>query len=292
LNVDYLRGNAAASAIALFVICRYLSSFSDGRSEAELRQALQVLRTSPKSPDEAAAVLTASLAIGDALGAISRDSTSSRWTVAADLAKGLRADGDQWPWFRGQILHRMTRQALRELQVDGDVPDLVLGLTWFMQLSPLSPLQLSWAAGPEPLVMTLNFEAVSRSDQWRPFQRWAVALGLARRSDQGSVKVLIPDASTAIADQIPFLPAIAGATEWMAALRKRLPVLGAATLLEQLPRGGQTWEELPPGVVIGLLKLEKSGVISLEPSDDASQVVALGLGKSTRQVGRISVGRK
>jgi hypothetical protein len=100
--------------------------------------------------------------------------------------------------------------------------------------------------------------------------------------------VLIPDASTAIIDQLPLLPATASATEWLAVLRKRVPVLGAATLLEQLPKGGRTWDELPPGLVVGLLKLEKAGVLSLEPSDDASDVIALGLGTSMRQVGRIS----
>jgi len=73
------------------------------------------------------------------------------------------------------------------------------------------------------------------------------------------------------------------------ALRKRLPLLGATTLLEQLPKGGPTWAAVPPGVVIGLLKLEKASVLSLESSDDASDVVVLGLGTSTRQVGRISI---
>lgn len=285
--MEYLRRNASASAIGLFVVCRYLSAFPDGRSEAELLQALQVLRTSGNSPDEAGSVLTASLAIAGGIGAIARESASSPWTVEPDLAKRLQAEGDQWPWFRGELLHRMTWDGLRELEIGGKVPDLILGLTWFLQLSPLSPLQLSWGAGPEPLVTAINFDAVSRSDQWRPFQRWALALGLARRSDQGSAKALIPDASTAIADQLSFLPAVASATEWLAALRKRLPVLGSTTLLEQLPKGGATWDELPAGVVVGLLKLEKAGVLSLEPSDDAADVIALGLGTSTRQVGRI-----
>ena len=286
--MDYLRGNASASAIGLFVICRYLSAFPDGRFEDDLLRALQVLRTSGDSPDEAGSVLTASLAIGDGLGAIARKGVSAPWIVEADLAQRLRADGDQWPWFRGELLHRLTWNGLHELQTDGRVPDLILGLTWFLQLSPLSPPQLDWREGPEPLVNELNFQAVSRSDQWRPFQRWALALGLARRSDQGRARVLIPDASTAIADQLPFLPPVASATEWLAAVRRRLPVLGATTLLEQLPKGGTTWYQLPPGLVIGLLKLEKAGVLALESSDDAADVIALGLGTPTRQVGRIS----
>ena len=286
--MDYLRGNASASAIGLFVICRHLSAFPDGRSRDDLLRALQVLRTSGNSPDKAGPVLTASLAIGDGLGVIARQDASAPWIVEADLAERLRADGDQWPWFRGELLHRVTRDGVRELETGGKVPDLVLGLTSFLQVSPLSPLQLAWDKNLERRVRALTLDAVSRSDQWRPFQRWALALGLARRSDQASARVLIPDASTAIADQLPFLPLVASATEWLAAVRRRLPVLGATTLLEQLPKGGTTWQQLSPGLVIGLLKLEKAGVLALDPSDDAADVIALGLGTPTRQVGRIS----
>jgi hypothetical protein len=292
LNVDYLRGNATASAVGLFVICRYLSAFRGGRSEDELRRSLQLLRPSGNGRDEAGAVLSASLAVGHGIGVIARDSAASPWMVDGDLVDGLQAKGDHWPWFRGTLLHRMTQRALRDLDTDGQVPDLILALSWFLQLSPLSPLQTAWGAGPEPLVRSLEFEAVSNSEQWRSFQRWAVALGLARRSDTGRAKVLIPDATTAIAGQIPSLPASASAREWLSALRSRLPVLGSTILLEQLPKGGPTWDELPPGVVIGLLKLEKAGVLTLGSSDDASDVVALGLGTSTRQIGRIGVRRQ
>jgi hypothetical protein len=285
--VDYLRGNVTASAISLFVICRYLSAFADGRSEDELGRALQVLRPSGNSTDETSSVLSASLTVGDGLDIIGRDSGSVSWVVDADLAKELQVGGDQWPWFRGELLRRITQHGLRELEEDGKAPDLILGLTSFLQVSPLSPLKLSWDEDLERRVKALTSSAVSGSEQWRPFQRWAVALGLARRSDQGSAKVLIPDASTAIIDQLPFLPAAASAPDWLAALRKRLPVLGATALLQKLPRGGATWDELPPGAVIGLLKLEEEGVLSLEQSHDASDVVALGLGTSLRQVGRI-----
>jgi hypothetical protein len=289
--VEYLRGNATASAVGLFVICGYLSGLRDGRTEGDLGRALQVLRSSGSSRDEAGSVLSACLAIGEGLGLITRNSASVL-TVEADLAERLQADGDQWPWFRGDLLRRMAQDGLRALETEGKAPDLILGLTWFLQLSPLNPIQLDWGAGPEPLVTSLSFGAVSRSEQWRPFQRWALSLGLARRSSLGRARVLVPDASTAIADQIPFLPAVGSATEWLAALRIRLPVLGATALVKQLPQGGRTWEELPPGVVMGLLKLERAGVLSLEPSDDASDVIALGLGRSTRQVGRISVRSK
>lgn len=286
--MDYLRGHAAASAIGLFVICRHLSTFAQGRSEEELRRSLQLLRSGSNS-SEAAAVLTATLAIGDGLGIIGRETASSPWKVDNDLTKHLQGDGDGWPWFRGELLRRMSQQGVNELESDGKTADLILGLTWFMQLDPLSPVQTDWAKGPEPLVDAITFDAVSRSEQWRPFLRWAVALGLARRSETGVAKVIFPDATTAITDQLPSLPASGSAREWLSSLRERLPILGSPALLGALPKGGPAWAELPPGVVLGLLKLEKAGVVSLESSDDASDVISVGLGSSARQVGRITV---
>jgi hypothetical protein len=112
-------------------------------------------------------------------------------------------------------------------------------------------------------------------------------MGLARISD--TAKTILPDASTAIADQLPYLPKAASAAEWLGALRERLPILGGASMLEQLPSGGNAWADVPPGLVLGLFKLEAGGILSLESSDDAAHVVALGLGQSTRQVGRIVV---
>jgi hypothetical protein len=289
LNVDYLRGHATASAIGLFVICRYLSAFGEGRVEEDLRGSLQLGRAGRNPSDEAGAVLVASLAIGDGLGVIVRENTSSPWKVDADLAARLRTPGDQWSLFRGELVRRIAHQGMRELETNGKAPDLVLGLAWFLQLDPLSPLHTDWGTGPEPLIDALAFDAVSRSEQWRPFQRWAVALGLAHRSDTAAAKVLIPDATTAIADQLPLLPASGTAREWLSALRERMPLFGSPTLLEALPKGGPIWDELPPGVVLGLLKLERAGLLSLQASDDALDVVSVGLGSSTRQVGRIAI---
>lgn len=286
--MDYLRGNATASAVGLFVICGYLSGFSEGRAEGDVVDALQGLRRSTGPSDESGSVLSASLKVGHGLGFISSPSGSVPLSVESDLARGFQAAGDRWPWFRGHLLHRIAEHGIQQLDSAGTAPDLVLGLTWLLQRNPLTPLPTAWTGGTEPLVRALGFEAVSNKEQWRPFQRWALALGLARRSDQGGAKVLIPDASTAIADQQSLLPAVGRATEWLGALRRRLPVLGDRRLLDSLPKGGPSWEELPPGVALGLLKLEKRGLLVLEPSDDASDVIALGVGTSARQVGRIS----
>ena len=285
--MEYLRGNAAASAMGLFVICRYLSAYEDGRTEAELRDALEVLRAAQGASDGAAAVLTASLAIGDAIGILTRTTATSPWCLESSAAANLSEAKGQWDGFRGHLLWKIMEQGRAQAGETGEAPDLIRGLTWFMQLNPMDPLGLSWEEGPYPLLKALNFDAIERSDQWRPFRRWALALGFARASE--TAKVLLPDASTAITGQIPFLPRAGSAAEWLKLLRGRLPVLGGQVMLEQLPAGGTAWTSLPPGLILGLLKLESAGVLSLESSDDASDVVALGLGGSSRQVGRIVV---
>jgi hypothetical protein len=287
LIVDYLRGNATASAIGLYVVCRYLSNAGGGQSGIELQRSLQVLRSSDPSQTETSAVLDASLTVGEALGVVTHDKASSTWAVDAKIGTSLRLDGDQWLWFRGELVHRMMDHALEN--VEGKVPDLILGLTWFLQISPLNPLQTAWGAGTESKIRKLGFEAVSRSEQWLSFQRWALSLGFARRSDQPNARVLIPDASTAIADQLIHLAVAGTAREWVATLRDRIPVFGAQVLVDHLPKGGDTWSELPPSLMMGLLKLEAAGVLLLEPSDDARDVIAVGLGTSVRQVGRISI---
>lgn len=287
--MDYLRGNATASATGLFVICRHLAEFPDGRKDDELRRAMQLLRGGSGSNDEPAAVLSATLAIGDGLGVLSKDSSTDTWKVEKSMAALAGARDDSWARFRGELLHRIASSGPLPASADRKVSDLVLGLTWFMQSNPLSPIAADWSKGPERLMEELGFEAVSRSEQWRPFVRWAVALGLAHRCDSSTPKVVVPDASTAILDQLPFLPQSAAVREWLSSLRERLPILGAPSLTAQLPQG-RTWDEVPPAVVLGLLKLERMGFVVLEPSDDSSDVIPIGFGVAPRQIGRIKVG--
>lgn len=288
--MDYLRGNATASATGLFVICRYLSSFADGQKEEDLRASLQVLRSLTSSQNDTSAVFKASLAVGEGLGILSRQGSNSPWMVERSIADHLRAEtGDTWPWFRGELLHRIGMSALKDLAEGSPPSDLAVGLTWFLQLDPLQPPNLAWGSGPEQMVTEIGFNAISRSEQWRPFQRWAIATGLAHRYEHREAKVLIPDASTAIADQLPHLPRTGNSQEWLKSLQNRLPFLGSSDLLNQLPQGGRVWESLPPSVVFGLLKLERKGVLKMESPDDAVDVIAIRFGDLRRQVARISV---
>ena len=257
--------------------------------EAELKSSLSVLRAADETtPEQGSALLDSSLTVAREIGLLNRAEKSSHVAVESALAEGLSAHGT-WSWFRGELLDRMLRHALDSERHGGKVPDLILGLTWFLQLSPLKPPLLDWNAGPYTLVRKYGVqEVISTGEQWRAFQRWAVALGLARRCDQPNARVLIPDASTAVSDQFAYLPAASSARDWLTALRRRLPILGEVSLTDRLPTASSGWSDLPTGLVLGLLKLEKQGLLKLQPSDDSSDVVAIGLGPSVRQIGRIS----
>ena len=289
--MDYLRGNATANASGIYVICRYVSRVEDGMPEADLKSSLSVLRAMDETTaEQGSALLDSSLTVARDIGLLNRVEKSSRLVVDSTLAEGLSAGGT-WSWFRGELLDRMVRHALDSVENGGKVPDLILGLMWFLQLSPLMPPFLDWNAGPYTLVRRYAMQdVISTGEQWRAFQRWAVALGLARRCDQPNARVLIPDASTAVSDQLDKLPTTATARDWHIALLRLLPILGEANLTDRLPTASGGWSNLPPGLVLGLLKLERQGVLKLEPSDDSSDVVAIGLGSLVRQIGRVSRG--
>lgn len=287
--MEYLRGNATASAIGLYVICRYLSAFEDGQTEAQLRTSLQVLRSRTSSQNETSALLKASLTVGEGLGLFGRRDASSPLLLDSAIGDHLVKPGDSWPWFRGELLYRIGRYALKDIEERSQPSDLSLGLTWFLQLDPLNPPNVSWSSGPEQMINELQFEAITRSEQWRPFQRWAIATGLAHRCDHREAKVLIPDPSAAIMDQLPNLPTAASGQDWLAKVQSRLPFFGSTALLNQLPKRAQEWQSVPPSLAFGLLKLERKGVLTMESSDDAIDPLVIRFGKKTRQITRISV---
>lgn len=287
--MHFFRGQATASATGLFVIGRFLAHSPEGRTEHEISASLQMLKASSIGAEDSGPVLAASLAIGEALGILEKDRADGSWTLGEELRPMLAASGDQWPKFRGALLRRIAEHGLAELAAGREAPDLVVGLTWFLQQDPLRPLPTAWSGSTEVAVRAGTLGNVDRSEQWRPFQRWVLALGLARRADTAQAKVLIPDSTTAIGDQIASMPAANSAREWLSLLRDRLPMLGAPELLDILPTDGAAWSDLPPGLVLGLRKLEKRGVLRLEPSDDATGIVSIGLGSSARQIGRVVV---
>lgn len=283
--VDYLRGNATANATGLFVICKHLARHPNGCAEEDLRRSLRLLR----SDEDQDSILDASLEVGENIGLLERRANASALAVDPNVGASLEKATDHWPVFRGELLYKINEHALDSLSAKEKLPDLVGGLAIFVQSDPLSPLTEAWGEGSEDYFLKkVGSTYVARSEQWRPFMRWALSLGLARLAGSTKPGVIIPDASTAIADQLHALPASGTASEWLSALRDRLPVLGSATFTAELPED-RVWSEVPPAVVLGLLKLERSDHLKLEPADDASDVISIGLGADSRQIGRIEV---
>jgi len=164
-----------------------------------------------------------------------------------------------------------------------------------LQQDALTPLGTAFGQDAELRIGRLAYDdgkavkAVENQEQWRAFLRWSIALGLARNVDTSGSKVVVADASTAIADQFPVLPASDRAEDWLAQLVTYLPVLGAPSVLGSLPTPRAGWADLAPAVALGLLKLEKAGAITMTGADDGRGIVAVGLGGNTRQVGVITV---
>ena len=294
--MDYLKGNVTASAGALYVICRHLSRVGGSCTSGELREALRPLREhrNDKNP-QGTDTLATSLKVGEGIGLVT-DSRSEGWVVDPEVGESLadpKIDGSEW--FRGELLRRVNAEAMTALKKKDKPADLVLAMAWFLQQNPMKPLGTAFNAGAEDGIAHLAqkdgtlVKAVENQEQWRGFVRWSLALGLARNVDVPGTKVIVADASTAIADQFSVLPRTGRAEDWLGVLVGHLPIFGLGALLSALPPPRAGWATIPPAVSLGLLKLERAGALKLESADDGRGVVAIGIGGNTRQVGVITV---
>lgn len=295
--MDYLKGNATASAGALYVICRHITALGTAVSPDDLRAGLRPLQeqqASDRGSDRSTDALATSLRVGQGLGALT-EQAGAGWSVDPAIAVGLTGAVDDWAWFRADLLRRINSEAVASIERGEKPSDLVLAMAWFMQQDALVPLGSAFGQGAEKTIGELQYsdgklvKAVETKEQWLAFRRWAIALGLARNVETPGAKVIVADASTAIADQFPVLPASDRAEDWLAQLVGFLPILGASKVLAALPTPRAGWGEIAPALALGLLKLEKAGVITMAGSDDGRGIVAVGLGGETRQVGIITV---
>ena len=295
--MDYLKGNLPASAGALYVICRHLSKVGAACTTADLRSALRPLKEHRSGDDQAKSTdtLATSLKIGEGIGLLI-ETGDGGWAVDPAIAVVMTdPKTDVGAWFRAELLRRVNAEAMAALVKNEKPADLVLGMAWFMQQNPMKPLGTPFGGGAEASIGSLAkkdgtlVKAVENQEQWRGFLRWSIALGLARNVDVPGTKVIIADASTAIADQFPVLPRSGRAEAWLGELRKQLPIFGSSTLLNALPEPRAGWAEIAPAVSLGLLKLERAGALKMESADDGRGVVALGIGGNVRQVGIIAV---
>lgn len=295
--MEYLKGNANASAGAVHVICRHLTRLGRPVSGAELRHGLRPLPEHRAEDEQAKGTdaLASSLKVAVGIGVVLEDANSV-WSVDPAIAEALKAARDSdIGWFRAELLRRINSEAMTALANNEKAADLVLGMTWFLQQDPLKPLGSQFGNGAERTLGELAHtdgtlvHAVENQEQWRSFQRWIFALGLARNVDVPGVKVVVADASTAIADSLGHLPANERADEWLTELRRHLPIFGASSLMAALPTPRAGWNDIPLAVSLGLLKLERQGVLTMESADDGRGVIMIGLGGSARQVGIIKV---
>lgn len=293
--MEYLKGIANASAGAVHLICRHLSRVGGPVPGDDLRRAVRPL-PDHRAYDEQAKdtdALASSLQVAVGIGMV-LEAADSAWAVDPVIAGGLEAAGDRGTeWFRGELLRRINAEAMMALARREKAADLVLGMAWLLQQDPLNPLGSNFGSDAEKTLGALAHadgtlvHAVENQEQWRSFRRWIFALGLARNVEVSGTKVVVADASTAIADSLGNLPAGGRAESWLAELRRHLPIFGASSLLAALPTPRMGWHEIPPAVSLGLLKLEKRGVLRMESADDGRGVVTVGFGKTMRQVGII-----
>jgi hypothetical protein len=294
--MDYLKGNVTASAGALYVICRYLSKIGTACTTGELRSVLRPLQEHRSDDDQAKSTdaLATSLKVGQGLGLLTEEGAG--WAVDPPVALQFSDSiPDATAWFRGELLRRISAEAMASLENEEKPADLVLAMAWFMQQNPMKPLGAAFGGGAEAGIGSLAHKdgtlvkAVENQEQWRGFLRWSIALGLARNVEAPGTKVIVADASTAISDQFPVLPPSGRAEDWLGDLRTQLPILGSSALLGSLPEPRSGWDEIPPAVALGLLKLEKAGAMRMESADDGLGVVTVGIGGNARQVGIITV---
>jgi hypothetical protein len=294
--VEYLKGTANASAGAVQVICCNLARVSGPVLATALREAVRPLpehRTEDQQAKDTDA-FGSSLKVAVGIGLVQADSDSA-WSLDPAIAEGLKAAGRNGTgsWFRAELLRRINAEAMASLSNQKKAADLVLGMTWLLQQDVLKPLGSPFANGAEKTIAELALadgtlvHAVDTQEQWRSFLRWIFALGLARNVDVPGARVVVADASTAIADALGQLPATERAADWLAELRRHLPIFGERSLLAALPTPRAGWHDIPPAVSLGLLKLEKRGVLAMEPADDGRGVVTIGLRGAVRQVGVI-----
>lgn len=295
--MSYLKNQTLASAPALFVLCRYLAHHPTGAGVDRLRKALappavietgRAGRTAQVPP-----VLLHSLAVGVDIELLDVEGTRDQrvWTLRNQYVKRLRAmPAADSRAFRSLLLRRLGTRALQSIERAEDPPDVPFGLVWLLTLDPLRTLSEVWDQGPSKAFEQAGMRsAVDNPEQWRPFLRWARALGVVNLTATAGKPRVSVDPTRAIEDVLAELPRRASTPEWLDQLYGVLPLLGDQRLVNALPAGRPTAGRPSGGVALALSKLEHFGRVRLVPADDAANAVALRLGSRVRRVARIEV---
>jgi hypothetical protein len=295
--VSYLKNQTLASAPALFVLCRYLAHHPTGAGVDRLRKALapaaviesgRAGRTAEVPP-----VLLDSLAVGVDIGLLDVDGVRDQrlWTLRKQYVEQLRAmPAADSRAFRSLLLRQFGARALQSVERGEEPPDVPFGLVWLLTLDPLRTMSEVWDQGPSKAFEQARMRsAVANPEQWRPFLRWARALGVVNLTATASKPQVCVDPTSAIEVILTALPRQASTLEWLDQLYGVLPLLGEPSLLNALPAGQSTTGQPSGGIALALTKLEHAGRVRLVSADDASDAVTLRLGNRVRRVARIEI---
>ncbi|MEU7527721.1 hypothetical protein AB0A74_18460 [Saccharothrix sp. NPDC042600] len=296
--MSYLKNQVLASAPALFVICRYLAHHPPGATVDRMNAALapaslsaevgRAGRTAKVPP-----VLSDSLQIGVDIGLLNTEGVRDRrvYTLRHTYVEQIRdmppADSRA---FRTLLLRRFGVRLLDAVEKDEPPPDMPYAITWLLMWDPLRSTSDQWDQGPrEKFEQAGMRQAVYNPEQWRPFLRWARALGLVSMTVSRNKSRVSVDPTCAVEGLVGQMPSSASAQEWLDRLYELAPLLGDPRLLRALPDG----ISLPPGpteaVSLALLKLERANRVRLMHADDFADAVVLRVGGRDRRIARIEI---
>lgn len=276
--MKYLAGTAQASVAILYPVCRWLSC----RDRAPYDVMDAALRPAHVVGGEADALL-ASLRVGRDIGLLDRSGTPRTADQAADWALQEQARSQRDEWYADPVRFRgLVRRALLAKAVDdiaaGETPsDVAVGLAWLLAQDPVRPLSRAHGEGPEWALNDQNMiPYIAGPDQWRPFLRWAVALGCAELSQVNKRRLVLPDPTPAVAEELPPIPSAGiSARAFYAAMTRELPVLDGGQISDFMraergecadPRGDAM---VGPAFSLALRRLQGQGVIDLHREADA-----------------------
>jgi hypothetical protein len=276
--MKYLAGTAQASVAILYPACRWLA----GRDRAEYDVMDAALRPKSLVGGEGDALLAA-LRVGRDIGLLDRLGHARTGDQATGwaLSEPARSQRDEWyadpVRFRVLVRRALLAKAVDDLTAGATPSDVAVGLAWLLAQDPVRPLPRAYGDGPERALNDQKLGSyITGPTQWRQFLRWAVALGCAEFSQVGTRRLVLPDPTAALAEELPPIqPAGLPAMVFYAAASQALPVLDGGRISDFMraeraecidPRGDAM---VGPAFSLALRRMDGQGLISLRREADA-----------------------